>query len=142
MKINYKRLLICISVPIILGTIVGLLTAANSSIESILPSWVFIVVWTILYFLMGISSYIIYQKEETIPTVYITNLIFNLLWCFIFFKFKWFIFALIWLIILFMIILRMIKEFKSIDKLAGNLQIPYLIWTVVAIVLNILYIIK
>ena len=62
MKINYKKLSIINLIPLILGTIVGLLTTPNSNIDSILPPWIFPVVWTILYTLMGISSYLIYEN--------------------------------------------------------------------------------
>ena len=141
MKINYKRLIISILIPVLLGGIVGLLTVPNSNVDSIIPSWIFPVVWTILYILMGISSYLIYEKINTIPRIYIIQLIFNLLWSFVFFKFKLFILAFIWIIILFLMVLKMIKEFREIDKLAGNLQIPYAIWLVVAAILNLIQII-
>ena len=141
MKINYKRLIIFILVPVLLGTLVGLLTSVNTDVDSILPKWIFPVVWTILYVLMGVSSYLVYEKDGEIPRIYIIQLIFNLLWSFVFFKFKWFTFAFIWIIILFFLVLRMIKEFKDTDKTAGNLQIPYAIWLVVAAILNLMKII-
>ena len=141
MKINYKNLIISILIPLALGGIVGLLTVSNSNIDSIIPSWIFPVVWTILYILMGISSYIIYEKTGKIPEIYIIQLIFNLLWSFIFFKFKLFVLAFIWIIILFILVIKMIKEFRKKDKLAGNLQIPYAIWLVIAAILNLIQII-
>ena len=140
MKINYKRLLIFILVPVILGAIVGLLTSVNTSVDSIIPKWIFPVVWTILYILMGISSYLIYENTEDIPRIYVIQLIFNLLWSFIFFKFKWFTIAFIWIIILFIMVIRMIKEFKSTNEIAGNLQIPYAIWLIIAAILNLIHI--
>ena len=140
MKINYKRLFIFILIPVVLGAIVGILTSVNSNVDSIIPAWIFPVVWTILYILMGISSYLVYESIEEIPRIYVTQLIFNLLWSFIFFKFKWYILAFIWIIILFILVIRMIKEFRNIDKLAGNLQIPYAIWLIVAAILNLMQI--
>ena len=142
MKINYKRLTIFILIPLLLGGLVGFLTVKDSSIDSIIPSWIFPVVWSILYILMGISSYIIYEKEKSIPPIYIIQLIFNLLWSFIFFKFKLFILAFIWIIILFIMVIIMIKRFKEIDNKAGNLQIPYAIWLIVALILTLMQIIK
>lgn len=141
MKINYKRLIIFILVPLLLGTLVGLLTSVNSDLDSIIPAWIFPVVWTILYILMGVSSYLIYEKEDMVPRIYIVQLIFNLLWSFVFFKFKLFTLAFIWIIILFIMVIKMIGEFKNIDRKAGNLQIPYAIWLVVAAILNLMYII-
>ncbi len=141
MKINYKRLLTFILIPVSLGAIVGLLTSVNSDIDSILPKWIFPVVWTILYILMGISSYLVYQKEDELPRIYIIQLIFNLLWSFVFFKFKWFTFAFIWIILLFFLVIKMINEFRRIDRTAGNLQIPYAIWLIIAAILNLMKII-
>ena len=141
MKINYKRLIIFILVPVLLGALVGLCTSVNTAVDSIIPAWIFPVVWTILYILMGVSSYLVYEKDGEVPRIYVIQLIFNLLWSFVFFKFKWFTFAFIWIIVLFILVLRMIKEFRQIDKTAGNLQIPYAIWLVVAAILNLMKII-
>ena len=141
MKINYKRLITFILIPVLLGGIVGLLTSVNSSVNSIIPAWIFPVVWTILYILMGVSSYIIYEEENELPRIYIVQLIFNLLWSFVFFKFKLYTLAFIWIIILFILVIKMIGEFRSINKLAGNLQIPYAIWLVIAAFLNLTYLI-
>ncbi len=142
MKDKYKKILSYVLVPVILGGIVGALTVPGSDIKSIIPSWVFPVVWTILYVLMGYSAYLVNEKEGYVPRVYILQLIFNLLWSFIFFKFKWFVFALIWLIILFILVIKMILEFRKSDKVAGNLQIPYAVWLIVAAVLNIMQIME
>ena len=141
MKINYKKLAIFIIIPLILGTIVGLLTTPNSNIDSIIPSWIFPVVWTILYTLMGISSYLIYKKTNEISKIYITQLIVNLLWSFIFFKFKLFTLSFIWILLLILLVIIMIKDFLTKNKLAGYLQIPYLIWLFIAAILNLTFII-
>lgn len=136
MKNNLKTLLKFILIPIILGSLVGLLTTLNSNIDSIIPSWVFPVVWTILYTLMGISAYLVYKKEKDVPMVYTIQLIFNLLWSFVFFKFKLFTLGFIWILFLIILVIIMIKKFIEIDKTAGLLQIPYLIWLFVAAYLN------
>ena len=140
MKINYKKLAIFILIPLVLGTIVGLLTSTNSNIDSILPPWIFPVVWTILYTLMGISSYLIYKETNEIPKIYIYQLISNLLWPFVFFKFKLFTLAFIWILLLILLVIIMIKDFISKNKLAGYLQIPYLIWLIIAAILNLTFI--
>ena len=140
MKINYKLLSIFIIIPIFIGGIIGLLTVSNSNIDSIIPAWIFPVVWTILYTLMGISSYIVYEKIYTVPKIYIIQLIFNYLWVFIFFSIKNFLLAFIWIIILIILVAIMIKKFLSINKLSGYLQIPYLLWLLVALYLNFMFI--
>lgn len=141
MKINYKKLSIFILIPLVLGAIVGLITTPNSNINSIIPAWIFPVVWTILYTLMGISSYLIYKKTNEISKIYITQLIVNLLWSFIFFKFKLFTLSFIWILLLILLVIIMIKDFLTKNKLAGYLQIPYLIWLFIAAILNLTFII-
>lgn len=141
MKIDYKKLITFILIPVLSGALVGLLTSVNSSVDSVIPAWIFPVVWTILYILMGVSSYLVHEKEGEVPKIYWIQLIVNLLWSFIFFKFKWYTFAFIWIIFLFILVLRMTQEFRKIDKTAGNLQIPYLLWLIVAAILNLTYII-
>ena len=138
MKINYKKLLIFILVPLLLGAIIGILTTTNSNIESIIPTWIFPVVWTILYILMGISSYLIYEVTNNIPKIYIIQLIFNLFWSFIFFTFNLKLLAFFWIMFLIILVIIMIKEFLSKNKLSGYLQIPYLIWLFVAAIINLI----
>lgn len=140
MKIDYKKFLIFTLVPVILGFLIGIITIPNSNIESIIPPWIFPIVWTILYILMGISSYLIYKQIKIIPKIYIIQLIINLLWSFIFFKFKLFILAFIWILFLILLVIIMIRDFLSINKLSGYLQIPYLIWLFIALYLNLMFI--
>lgn len=141
MKINYKKLIFLILVPLLLGIIVGVIAVAPNKVNSIIPSWIFPVVWTILYILMGISSYIVYEKSNMIPKIYIIQLIFNLLWSFIFFSFRLYTLALIWIYILIVLVVMMVIKFLKIDKLAGYLQIPYVIWLIIASVLNLMFVI-
>ena len=142
MKKNVDYLpIIFISTPLIIGVIVGMLTIPKSNIISILPSWIFPLVWTILYILMGISSYIIYKETNTILKIYLIQLLFNYTWVFIFFTFKSFLFAFIWIIILIILVFLMIKKFLSINKTLAYLQIPYLIWLLIASILNLMFII-
>lgn len=148
MKIDFKRLLINILIPVGLGTIVGLLTSAGNSYNDMVqpsfapPGIVFPIVWTILYTLMGISSYLvsssnckIYDCKEAL-TVYYSQLAINLLWSFIFFTFKAYLLAFIWILLLIVLVVCMIKRFYDISKVSGLIQIPYLIWLIFAAVLN------
>ena len=140
MKINYKRLIIFILVPLLLGALVGILTVPNANIDSFIPAWVFPIVWTILYILTGVSSYMIYIETNEISKIYIYQLIVNLLWSFIFFKFKLFTLAFIWILLLILLVIIMIRDFIYKNKTAGYLQIPYLIWLFVAAILNLTFI--
>ena len=146
MKIDVKKLIIRILIPLVLGTLVGLITGANGGYNSFIkpdfapPAVLFPIVWSILYILMGISSYIIDNsndgKKEKAMNSYYAQLIINLLWSFIFFSFKMYLFAFIWIILLILAVVIMIKRFYDINKLSGLLQIPYLLWLIFASILN------
>ena len=141
MKRNYKLLAVFILIPIVLGGIVGFLTVKGSNIDSIIPAWIVPVVWTVLYTLMGISSYMVYMDTGYIPKIYIIQLVINYSWVFIFFTFKNFMLAFIVIILLVILVGLMIKKFLSINKIAGYLQIPYFIWLIIAGYLNLMFII-
>lgn len=104
------------------------------------PFWLFPVIWTILYILMGISIYLIYIEESIIKkeaiAVYSIQLALNALWPLIFFKSQAYLAAFIWLVILWIIFLCMIFIFKKIRRLTAWLQIPYLLWATFAGYLN------
>ena len=107
------------------------------------PSILFPIVWSILYVLMGIGAAMIFRargdQENQVRdalSVYGINLMLNFMWSIIFFNFRAFLFAFIWLLFLFAIILRMIFSFKNIKPIAGYLQIPYAVWVAFAGYLN------
>lgn len=106
------------------------------------PDWLFPVVWTILYTLMGISAARIWLCPDSPQrtrglNLYIAQLIINFFWSLIFFNAQAFGFAAIWLILLWVLVLLMIRAFSKVDKIAAYLQIPYLIWLTFALYLNI-----
>lgn len=100
------------------------------------PAWIFPVVWTILYILMGIGVARVYIKTEEVPTIYIAQLFFNFMWSIIFFNFGAYLFAFIWLIALIILVIIMTVRFYRVDKLAGLIQIPYILWLLFAGYLN------
>lgn len=137
-NINYKKLAIFIAIPLVLGGIVGLITMkGTSSYNGSVPRWLFSVVWSILYILMGISSYIISDNKKLL-NIYKINLIVNLLWPIIFFLFKLKVLAFFWILILILIVGYMIYKFYQENKLSSYLLIPYILWLVFASVLNLL----
>ena len=139
-------LIISILIPLAVGSLSSLLSRSMTTYSSISkpdftpPSYVFPIVWTILYVLMGISSYIIYDSDNPAKgralKIYMLQLFFNFCWSIIFFRFNLYLFALIWLVVLIALICLMIKEFYKISPLAAYLQIPYLLWCVFAALLN------
>jgi tryptophan-rich sensory protein len=103
------------------------------------PPILFPIVWTILYTLMGVSSARIYikGKEQNIDVssallVYALQLAVNFFWSIIFFNMQAFLFAFVWIILLWLLIIVMIKRFYEIDPLSAWLQIPYLLWVTFA----------
>ena len=104
------------------------------------PGWLFPVVWTALYTLMGISAARVYLKNtmDTRPAllVWAVQLFVNALWSPIFFSLGLRLVAFVWLLILIALVIKMIADFKRIDIPAGNLQFPYLAWLLFAAYLN------
>lgn len=142
---NFKIYAKAILIPVILGIIFGFITYLSIDYNTLIqptfapPGYLFPIVWTILYILMGVSYGILKTNNLTsnkINRIYYLQLFFNLLWPVFFFTLKWRLFAFIWLLCLIVLILKMIFKFYNQNKLAGLLQIPYLLWCIFASVLN------
>lgn len=136
---KYKPYIIQFLIPLLVGALAGLLTRDSMGVYGEVikpplspPPILFPIVWGILYVLMGISAVLIYKQEGSVPLIYWLQLIVNFFWPIIFFNMEAFLFALIWIVLLLVLIVLMITEFYRINKLAGLLQIPYLIWTAFA----------
>ncbi len=150
MKINWKQLLLSIAIPLGIGGLSAFLTADSMRLfESINkpplspPAVLFPIVWTILYILMGIASYLVLRsngKNKQVGSAlkaYGLQLIFNFFWSLIFFNAKAYLFAFIWLVIMWVLIVVTIIRFYRISKAAAILMIPLLIWTSFAGYLNL-----
>ena len=141
-RIYAKSILIPVGVGLIVGAITSSSIQYNTLIKPVFapPSILFPIVWTILYVLMGISYGILKSKSLVNPEInfiYYLQLFVNAMWSIIFFTFEWRLFAFIWLLILILLIIGMIIEFYKKDKVAGLLQIPYLLWALFASFLNL-----
>lgn len=143
---KFRIYLISALIPIVLGGIVGFIISSYMDYNTLNkpalspPGIIFPIVWTILYFLMGISyaTIIIYSNiDEKTNKIYFSQLIINLLWSIIFFVFKNRFLALLWIILLVILIIIMVKIFYKKNKFAGIIQIPYLLWTIFATYLNL-----
>lgn len=123
-----------------MGTIVGLIINPFMNYQNINrpplspPGFIFPIVWTILYIIMGYSFY---KQDEQNKTIYYTQLIVNGLWSIIFFVFKLYLLSFLWIIILIILVIIMIKNFYKTNKLSGLLNIPYLIWIIFAAYLSL-----
>ena len=106
------------------------------------PGWLFPVVWTVLFALMGISAALIYREEESKErnrglNLFIAQLIVNFFWPLIFFNAQTYGFAFVWLLLLWVLVLLMILAFYKVNRTAAWLQVPYLIWLTFAAYLNL-----
>ena len=137
-KIDYKKLALYIAIPLVLGVIVGLITMkASLSYNGPVPRWIFPIAWSILYVLMGISSYFISDNKKLL-NIYKISLVVNLLWPIIFFLFKLKVLAFFWILALILIVGYMMYEFYRENKLSSYLLIPYMLWIIFASILNLL----
>ena len=150
MKTDKKRLIICLAIPLVVGGAAGLLTMNSMEAFEALnqpplspPGWLFPVVWTVLYVLMGIASYLVsvsdapHEEKARALWTYGIQLAFNFLWPIAFFNLKWYLFAFLWLVILWILILITALRFGRIRKPAGYLLVPYLLWVAFAGYLNL-----
>lgn len=145
-KKNSIYLILSILIAIGFGGIGALLGGSMSLFDNLLkpsfapPAMLFPIVWVILYILMGISAFYIYQSDskykKTSLMLYFIQLVFNAIWSMIFFRFQNFLFAFVWLLILLALVILMQIYFYKTNKLAFYLQIPYVLWLVFALILN------
>lgn len=141
---KYRPYIIEILIALFVGGLSAYLTKdAMSDFEALAkpplspPGFLFPIVWTVLFVLMGISAAIVYEKSGRVPFIYRLSLIVNFLWSIIFFNMEAYLFAFIWLLLLLVLIIMTIIDYSKISKAAAYLQIPYLIWVIFAGYLNL-----
>ena len=105
------------------------------------PPWVFPVVWTVLFALMGIGAARVWLAPDSDAKskglwCFVFQLIFNFFWSLLYFNMQWFAVAFFWLIALWVLIAGMALNFYRVEKLSGWLQAPYLLWVAFAGYLN------
>lgn len=145
-----RHYVISVAIALGVGGLSAFLTSGNMDIYSKIeqpplapPPILFPIVWTILYVLMGISAAMIYKEKDRKPdevrnalTVYGISLFFNFFWSIIFFNMQAYLFAFVWLVVLWALILLTIIKYYRIRPIAAYLQIPYLLWVTFAGYLN------
>ena len=141
-----RDIIISILIPNTIGIISALVSDLSNNIDTFNkpsftpPGILFPIAWTILYILMGISSYIIYNDNSTYKKkpliLYIIQLLINGLWSIIFFKYKLFLTSFILIIILLVMNILLLIEYYKINKTASYLQIPYVLWLTFASILS------
>jgi benzodiazapine receptor len=148
MNINYFKLIFSIVICQLAGVIGSFFTVSSVSTWYVTlnkpffnpPSWLFGPVWITLYFLMGISLYLIWNNVDkdtkSARIVFFIQLGLNTLWSLLFFGLKSPFLAFIEIIVLWLFILLNILFFYQKSKAASYLLIPYFVWVSFASVLN------
>ena len=149
MEFSWKRLLWNLALPLGVGALSSLLVAGSMEQYQQLqqpplspPGSIFPIVWTVLFLLMGVSTYLIGSKGDSLEwakawRVYGLQLFVNFLWPLFFFRLQWYLFSFLWLLLLILLVIVMIVRFRRLVSLAGWLQIPYLAWLMFAGYLNL-----
>ena len=146
---NIKYMLVAIAIPEAVGMLSALLTADTMMVYMNLrrpsfspPGWVFGPVWTLLYALMGYASYRVWNKRKEDPKVkgalgvYGFQLFLNFIWTILFFRMQLRGVAFVDIILLLALIAVTTVKFFNIDRSAGYIMIPYIMWVSFASVLN------
>ena len=148
-KLQWKQLLISVAIPLAVGGLSAWITKdAMQEFSQVRqpplspPNWLFPVVWSILFVLMGIAFYLVWtsngarDEKQKAFTVYAVQLAVNFLWSVFFFNLGWYLFSFIWLLLLWFLILETMLLFRKFSRPAGLLLIPYLAWVTFAGYLN------
>ena len=149
-----KKYICCVLAPILIGILSSMLSKVICGVgmatyyhELIKPGFaplgiIFPIVWTVLYILMGTSSYIILSQKKSECKVkdamfyYWFQMGLNFLWSILFFGFQLRLTALIDLMLLLIFVLAMIYKFYKVDQRASLINIPYLLWIFFVIFLS------
>lgn len=148
-QINWYKLLVIVLITQITGLLANLLSGNTRQVYQALikppfapPGWLFGVVWPILYLLMAIAAYLIYQtpvnfESKRATDLYWVQLMVNFLWSIVFFRFGWYWVSVAVIVLLDLLVFTAVFWFFKLKKAAGYLMIPYLLWILYATYLNI-----
>ena len=147
MKSQFRDLLPFLLFPLTVGAVSALLTAGSMEAFADLclpplspPGWVFPVVWTFLYLLMGFAAFLVVNSGKCGNNAlffYLLQLFFNFMWSIWFFNCEWYLFSFFWLVALWLLIFTTIRSFGIVSPAAANLMLPYLAWVTFAGYLNL-----
>ena len=142
------KLLISCAIPLAVGLLAQYFSGGTEIYSTIIkppfspPPIVFPIVWTILYILMGIAAFIVYNKGFVKYNVrdalkfYAMQLAVNFLWPIVFFRFEMYLVAFFVLLLLWILVGITTAKFYRISHSAGIIMLPYWLWTTFAAYLN------
>lgn len=149
-KIQYGPLAAALAIPLAVGGFSAFLTRDGMNYFKIVskpplspPTWVFPVVWTILYLMLGAASYLVWvsgasnARRDRALTVYGLGLAVNFLWPIVFFTMRFYLTAFVLLLLLWILAVVTALLFSCIEEKAGKLLIPYIVWLSFAAYLNV-----
>lgn len=151
-KVNIKVLIVCLLIVYAVAFIGSLFTssAVNSLwYETIKPSitppnWIFPVVWNVLFFLISLSLYFSWinskskNQKKKVAFAFGLNFILNIFWSLLYFGLRNPLYSFIEIFFLLASIIYLFYVSYKIDRKAGWLVVPYLVWVSFAIILNYL----
>ena len=140
-RIKPRLLVTCLLLPLGVGALSAFLSRGGmANFDSVEqspltpPPVVFVVVWTLLYLMMGLSSYLVLTSGAPAPRIdaamrtYGVSLVINFFWSIFFFGLGAYLFSFVWLVLLWISILYNIAAFYRISRPAGLLLVPYFLW--------------
>ena len=145
MKNNFIRNIFYIFLPLFLGSLIGLIISSSIDYDLLQkpllspPGFIFPIVWSIIYLLLGISYFLFRNKsnDKTTIIIYYLGLLVNLLWSIFFFICKWRLFTIFWTILLLGLVIYLFILYLKYNQLSAYLNIPYLFWLLFATYLTI-----
>ena len=148
-EVKIGTLIFSLAIPLLVGGISAALTKQGMMAYASMakpplspPAWLFCVVWLILYILMGLATYCVittdtYGQSKTAAfVIYAIQLALNFMWPIIYFNWGMYLSAFVWLILLWVIVIVCAFMYGGINKTAGCLMIPYIVWLTFAAYLN------
>ena len=149
-KIKWEKLIPLTALPLAAGALAAILTRGGMAGFEYMrkpplspPAWLFPIVWTVLYALMGIASYLVCvsgvspARKRRALTVNGIQLAANFFWPLLFFGLEAYLLSFLWLVLLWLLIMLTMAMFGFISEKAGRLLVPYLLWVSFAGYLNL-----
>ena len=149
-KVRLLPFIIAVLIPLLVGIVSAMISSKGMAMYGTMskpplspPAWVFPVAWTILYIMMGIASYFVFVSDADSKLkmmallIYIIQLAMNFMWSILFFNWKLYLVAFVWLIVMWGLVIICAFRFYGINKAAGYMMIPYIVWLTFAAYLNL-----
>lgn len=149
MNRSTKKLLLCLGLPLAVGGLAALLAGGGMKAFASLnqpplspPGWLFPLVWTVLYLAMGWASFRVLvsgtpeREKKGALGLYGLQLFANFLWPVLFFGLSWYLVSFFWLVALWVLVFQTMLAFSRLERIAGDLLFPYLLWITFAGYLN------